>query len=147
MFGVTPFNRNTPTRKNEPRTWSDLIDDFFRDDFFPMRNLRYDTFKVDIKEEEQQFIVEADLPGVKKENIKLDYHDGLLSIHIEQEESKEEESKNYVHRERRLSTMERHLNLGELDIEKIEANLIDGVLTIKAPKLAVVESKKRIEIK
>jgi HSP20 family protein len=147
MFGVTPFNRSVVHRKNEPSTFNDLIDDFFGDDFFPLRSLRYDTFKVDIREEQNMYLIEADMPGIKKEEIHLDYQDGLLSISIEHEEKKEEENKNYVHRERKQTAMHRTLNLGELDIDKIEASLKDGILNIKAPKAEIVESKKRIQIK
>lgn len=147
MFGVTPFNRNMPRRKGESDPFTDLIDDFFRDDFFPLRSLRYDTFKVDIREEKDAFVIEADMPGVKKEEIHLDYHDGNLDISIEREESKDEENKTYVHKERRMCSMRRTLHLGELDFDKIEATLKDGILTVKAPKLAQIESKKRIEIK
>ncbi|MFA5471701.1 MAG: Hsp20 family protein, partial [Acholeplasmataceae bacterium] len=107
MFGVTPFNKSVVRRKGEPETFSDLIDDFFGDDFFPLRSLRYDTFKVDIREEDNAYLIEADMPGVKKEDIHLDYHDGLLNISIKHEESKEEETKNYVHRERKHASMHR----------------------------------------
>ncbi len=147
MFGVTPFNKSVVRRKGEPETFSDLIDDFFGDDFFPLRSLRYDTFKVDIREEDQAYLIEADMPGVKKEDIHIDYHDRLLSISIEHEEQKEEEKKNYVHRERKQCSMHRTLNLGELDQEKIEASLEDGILKIKAQKAEFIETKKRIQIK
>jgi HSP20 family protein len=146
MFGVTPFNRNVVSRKGKD-PFSEMIDDFFGDDFFPIRNLRYDTFKVDIREEDQAYMIEADMPGVKKEDIHLDYHDGLLDISIEHEESKEEEKKNYIHKERRQCSMHRTLNLGDLDADKIEASLKDGILSIKAPKAEVIEHKKRIQIK
>ena len=147
MFGVTPFNKSVVRRKGEPETFSDLIDDFFGDDFFPLRSLRYDTFKVDIREEDNAYLIEADMPGIKKEDIHLDYHDGLLDISIKHEESKEEETKQYVHRERKQTSMHRTLNLGDLDSDKIEASLKDGILSIKAPKTEVVETKKRIQIK
>ena len=68
MFGVTPFNRNA-LKTNEPDTFRDLIDDFFRDDFFPFRNLKYDTFKVDIRDEGDHYLIEADMPGIKKTDI------------------------------------------------------------------------------
>ncbi len=147
MFGVTPFNGRAIRNNNEPDAFRELIDDFFRDDFFPFRNLRYDTFKVDVEEKDDAYLIEADMPGIKKQDIHLEYHDGLLNISINHEESKEEKNKNYIHRERKQSAMQRTLNLGELDEEKIEASLKDGILTIKAPKAAIVETKKQIEIK
>ena len=146
MFGVTPFNRNV-VRKSESDPFRDLIDDFFRDDFFPLRNLKYDTFKVDIRDEGDHYLIEADMPGVKKEDIKLDYRDGLLNISMTNETSTEEKNDHYIHRERTRNAMHRTLNLGELDIDKINASLKEGILTIKAPKAEVIEKKTMIEIK
>lgn len=87
------------------------------------------------------------MPGIKKEEIQIDYQDGLMSISINHDETTEEEKESYVHRERKRCSMTRNLNLGELDFEKIEASLKDGILTIKAPKSEIIEHKKRIEIK
>lgn len=147
MFGVTPFNRNVVRKNSESDPFRDLIDDFFRDDFFPLRNLKYDTFKVDIRDEGNHYLIEADMPGIKKEDIHLDYRDGYLNISISEETSKEEKKENYIHRERTRSSMHRTLNLGDLNIEKIDAQLKDGILTIKAPKAEVIEKKTMIEIK
>jgi len=148
MFGLTPFNRNVIRRTNEQNPLSDWIDDFFSDDFFPMRSLRHDTFKVDVKEENNAYLIEADMPGVKKDEVHLEFHDGYLSISIQKEEAKEEEeNKQYVHRERRQCSMHRSLYLGDLDSDKIEASLKDGILTVKAPKAVQVETKRSIEVK
>ncbi|MBE0701521.1 MAG: Hsp20 family protein [Acholeplasmataceae bacterium] len=142
MFGLTPFNRHAVRRTNDQDHFFNLMDDFFL-----VRNLRNDAFKLDIKEEDNAYIIEADLPGVKNEEIQLSYQDGHLSIEIEKDETMQEEKRNYIHRERRQCSMKRTLNLGDLNMDQIEANLKDGILIIKAPKAAVIENKKRIEIK
>ena len=147
MFGLTPFNRSAVRRTDENDRFSSLFDDFFSDDFFPIRSLQRDTFKLDVKEEGNSFIIESDMPGLKKEEILLNYQDGYLSIIVEREEKKDDEQKNYVHRERRYTSMKRSINLCDLEMDQIEANLKDGILTIKAPKASVVENKKKIEIK
>lgn len=147
MFGLTPFNDSVLRKRGTEQSLSDLVDDFFGDDFFPVRNLRRDTFKVDVRDDDNKFIIEADMPGVKKEEIQIDYHEGLLSISINHEETKEDKEKSYIHRERRLCSMTRNLNLGELDFEKINASLKNGILSIVAPKAEIVEHKKCIEIK
>jgi HSP20 family protein len=146
MFGLTPFNKSVVRRDNSD-PFFDLVDDFMSNGFFPIRSLRHDTFKIDVKEEDNLFIIEADLPGVKKEEILIDYQDHQLIISIEREETKNDETKKYIHRERRLTKMKRAIGLSELDIDKIEATLKDGILTIKAPKALEVETKKRIQIK
>lgn len=147
MFGLTPFNKQVVRQTNERENLHDLIDDFFSDDFFPMRNLRFDTFKIDVRDQDQMYVIEADLPGIKKEEIGIEYHEGLMTISIQQEVKKDDETKNYIHRERKQCSMKRTLNLGDLDDSKIEAELKDGVLMIKAPKLQVAHQRKQIEIK
>lgn len=147
MFGLTPFNRNVIRRTDEKNPMSDWIDDFFSDDFFPMRSLRHDTFKVDVREEDKSYLIEADMPGVKKDEVSLEYHDGYLSISINKDESKEEDNKQYIHRERRICSMHRTLNMGDIDSDKIEASLKDGILSIRAPKMESVDTKKHIQIK
>lgn len=147
MFGLTPFNKHVVRPASERETFRDLIDDFFSDDFFPMRQLKYDTFKLDVHEESGAYLIEADLPGIKKEDISINYHDGLLDISVNHETSKDTETKTYIHRERTHTSMHRSLDLGDLDDEKIEAELKDGVLKIKAPKINLVHSKKQILIK
>ncbi len=147
MFGLTPFNKQVVRSTSERDPFRDMIDDFFKDDFFPMRSLRYDTFKIDVREEDNAFMIDADLPGIKKEDIKIEYHDGMMTISIEHEENKNEETKTYIHRERKACSMTRTLDLGDLDESNIQAELKDGVLSIKAPKATVVQKKKHIEIK
>jgi len=150
MFGVTPFNRNAVRRNSEQDPFANLIDNFFSENlegYLPLRTLRYDTFKIDVKDEENAYIIEADLPGTRKEEIHLNYQEGYLVISVEKDEKKEEENKNYIHRERRQCTMKRRIYLGDLDSDQINARLEDGILTITAPKSAVTDKKKRIEIK
>lgn len=149
MFGLTPFNRDLRTRGTERSNYTlkEFVDDFFRDDFLPTRNIKYDTFKVDVIEEEKRFLIKADLPGVLKENISLNYDQGLITIGVEVSNEEVEDEKNYVHRERIFSSMKRTLNLGDLDFENIDAELVNGVLKITAPKSPIIDTNKQIAIK
>lgn len=142
MFGLTPYNRNALSRRRD--RVEDFLSDFFSDPFFSMKN---DTFKLDVKEKDGAYLIEADLPGIDKKDIELNYRDGALTIEINHSEEKKDEQENYVHRERCQAHMSRTLNLGDLKSEKIEADLKDGVLTIKAPKADEIENSKRIAIK
>lgn len=126
-------------------TMNDMIDNFFKrgfDDSF------FDSFKVDVEKEKDRYVVTADLPGIKKENIHLDVEDDLLTIAVQQEENKEEsdEGKHYLHRERRVVNTSRQVRLNDVDQEKIEAKLEDGVLTVVLPLQEEVSNKKAIEI-
>lgn len=144
MFGLTPFNRSLAKRDDD---LNDFFDDFFRDSFFPTRSLRRDTFKLDVKDEGDSYVVEAEMPGIKKEEIQIHMNDGYLVIEVSKEEKKEEENKNYVHRERLCTKMQRNIHLGDINQDKIEASLKEGILTIKAPKQDQIDTKRRIQIK
>ncbi len=147
MLGLTPFNRSLSRQTEEKDDFFNMIDEFFNDSFYPNRNLRRDTFKIDVKDEGDFYTVEADLPGIKNEEIELNYQEGQLMISVNRKEEKNEEKNNYIHRERKFSSMRRVINLGDLVSDQIEAKLKDGILNIKAPKAAQIEQKTRIQIK
>jgi HSP20 family protein len=146
MFGLTPFNRNA-LRLNETDRFSNLIDEVFNDAMLPMRSLRNDTFKIDVREEGEAFMIDADLPGFAKEDIVISYEDGDLSIEVKKDDEKTDEQKTYIHRERRLCHMKRTLRLGDLDPEAIDASLKDGILSITAKKAQIINNTKQIQIK
>jgi len=147
MFNLTPYNkRNLQNRRSEDDFYS-IIDNFFNQDFSPMRDLEKDTFKVDIKDEGDKYIVEAELPGIKKEEVEVDYDDGKLTIGVERKEEVNEENDNYIHRERRMASMRRCAYLNDVDIEKVDAKLENGLLSVTAPKIEGKENKKRIDVK
>lgn len=124
-----------------------MLDDFFSDSFFSPRSLRNDTFKMDVKDLEASYVVEAELPGIKKEEIKLDYENDRLIISVESTQSVDEEKENYVHKERRRTSLQRALLLKNIDVSRIDAKLEEGVLTILIPKLEEQSNKIQIEIK
>lgn len=149
MLGLTPFSKNQLQKRNgyDLMDFYNMFDDFFDDGLFGVRNLRNDTFKMDVKEQEQGYLIEAELPGIKKEEIKLDYQDGRLMISISRQEEVNEEKENYIHRERRTSSMQRSLYLKDVNIQGIEAKLEDGVLKISLPKTEVASNRLQIEVK
>lgn len=149
MFGLTPFNHNNVVQNNNKGVtdFYNAIDDFFNDSFLPFRSLRDDTFKVDIKETDKAYLIEAEMPGVKKEEINLDYRNDSLIIAVQRNEEVNEEKENYVHRERRMSSMQRSVYLRDINEEGIEAKLEDGVLKVNVPKQESTQNpKRRIEI-
>jgi len=149
MAGLIPFNRNRRSSLTDEvfGDFYNVLDDFFSDRLPMRRSLSGDTFKVDIKDDENNYYVAAELPGIKKEEINLTLNDGRLNISVEREENVEEEGKNYIHRERRFASMARNIYLAEADDEKdISARLNDGVLEIIVPKREQEENVKRIEI-
>jgi HSP20 family protein len=124
-----------------------MIDDFFNDSFSPVRSLRNDTFKMDVKENEKEYLIEAEVPGIKKEDIKLDYNGDKLIISIQKNEEVNEKKDNYIHRERKSSSMQRGIYLKDIKADSIDAKLEEGILKIIAPKVEINENRYQIEVK
>lgn len=89
---------------------------------------------MDIKDEKDKYVIEAELPGAKKEDIKIDIDDGVLTLSAKVGNEKNEEKDNYVYRERRYGSVCRSFSLDNIDDEKIDAQYKDGILTIDLPK-------------
>lgn len=143
MRKLAPFNR----RRNEVDIFQNMIDDFFGDSWLPQRSLFNDTFKLDVKENDTEYIVEADVPGVEKDEITISTDDKRVRIGISKTETVDEEKEEYVHRERRNSSMERSIYLVDMSEDNIDARLENGVLKIVIPKAKQTDERKKIEIK
>jgi len=135
-----------PRRRNE----FDLFNDFFgRDDFFSRRE--QSLMKTDIKEKEDKYIIEMDLPGYEKENINLELKEGYLTVSAKVErETDSGEKEKYVHKERFYGECSRSFYVGEeLTEEDISAEFKNGMLKINIPKKEAkkeLPEAKRIEI-
>lgn len=106
------------------------------------------AFKVDISENEGAFHIEAEMPGVQKEDIALGVDEGVLTIRGERKQETEEQGKNYHRIERTYGSFSRSFNLGELiDQENIEASFENGILHVSLPKAQQVRKTKEIAIK
>jgi HSP20 family protein len=137
-----------------------------RDDFFsPLRELQreidrlFDGFfrgvraegafypAVDVYETKDSVVVEVEVPGMKKDDIKITIEDDVLRIHGEKKVEREEKDRNYYVVERSYGTFERTFRLPDyVDPEKIKAKFDKGVLTITIPKKEE-EKKKVIDVK
>lgn len=104
--------------------------------------------RIDIKEDDKQYLIIADVPGVDPEKgIDIHMEDGVLVIKGEKESKKEESSKDFVRVERSRGTFMRRFNLPEsIDAEKISAKSKHGVLEIVIPKTAEKSSSRKINI-
>ena len=102
------------------------------------------AMKTDIREEEKNYVLDVDLPGIKKENINLSFKDGYLTIEVKTEEVDEKTS--FVRRERFCGTASRRYYVGDVDENHIEANFADGVLSVSIPKEIKEEKTHKIKI-
>lgn len=138
MYSLLPFGRYTNNSLNS------LFDDFERS-FFPVDRSQMPAFRTDIKDEGDHFLLEADLPGFRKEDIDLHLQDGLLTItakHDETSENKDENGK-YVCRERRVGSFTRSFNVSGIQEDAISASYENGVLKLTLPKQGEPEPQSR----
>jgi HSP20 family protein len=102
---------------------------------------------VDTFEENNNIVIKAELPGVKKENVTIDIKDNMLTLKGERSEETEVKEENYYRKERSYGKFHRAFTLPDaVDANKIEASFKDGVLKISIPKAEEAKTKK-IEIK
>ena len=103
--------------------------------------------RTDIRETEEGYIIDVDLPGYNKEDIKIDVTDGYLTINAKMNQENNDENKgNYVRRERFYGECSRSFYVGEtVEAEDIKAAFRNGILSLEIPKID--ESKKLPEKK
>lgn len=122
----------------------DLFDDMFKDAFF--KNAELTTMKTDIKEKDGSYLLEIDLPGFNKDNIKASLEDGYLTIsaNVDENTDKKDEEGNYIYRERHTGKCSRTFYVGELVKEEdIKASYKDGILGLEFPKLEAKQIEKQ----
>jgi HSP20 family protein len=105
------------------------------------------TPSIDIQEIENKILVTADVPGIEKEDITVNIHGDVLEITAQKKKEKEEKGEGYLRRERSYTKFYRKIALpGEVDPDKVDATLKDGVLKIEMEK-SVLPDVKQIEVK
>ncbi len=127
--------------------WNDDFDRLFEGFLAPTRVVEEAGDLVpamDVAETEHGYVITAEMPGVKKEDINITLENGVLSIAGESREEKEEKDNGRVIRqERRYGKYVRSLRLGtEVDDQQIKAAYKDGILEITVPKAEAVKPKK-----
>ena len=119
-----------PRMKNE----FDLLGEMFADPFFTEHESK--IMKTDIKEKTDKYLIDIELPGYQKENIKIDVEDGYLTVHAEiNSDNEEKEEGKFVRRERYVGSCSRSFYVGnEVKSEDIKASFKNGILKIEVPK-------------
>lgn len=126
MYTMVPFRRHTAMIPS-------LFNDAFMREFFTDSGSL--SMNVDVREKEDAYLLEADLPGVNKENIDLKVDNGTLTISADVNAEKKEEKEGYVFNERRSGHVERSFDLEGIDVSGIKADYKNGVLMVRLPKL------------
>ncbi|SFL96528.1 Hsp20/alpha crystallin family protein [Halanaerobium salsuginis] len=141
MFDLVPFRnrnrRNVVERDDDP--FNSLVSGFFDD----VMDFAGRSFRADIRESEDEYTIEAEMPGMKKEDISLEINDDYLTISAEHNEENEEKNENYIRRERRIGKYSRSFYLENVEQDNIKAEYNDGILQVHLPKTEKMPVKKR----
>jgi len=124
--------------------WREFIEKFFEEDF-PLQPSKLAT---DIYETDKDVVIEMEIPGFQKENIKISFQDGYLKVEGKAEEAKKEKEKNYWRKEIKRGSFVKVIPLTtDVDSKKAKATFKDGVLKITLPKIEIEkESGEEIKI-
>lgn len=136
MAGLVPFNKKNKEISTNTgfEDFYNVLDDFFSNDWPFRRTLTHDTFKVDVEDNGNKYLIEAEVPGIDKKDINVELNDGKLMISITRDENSESKKKNFIHRERRYSSMSRSIYLEDAKPDGIKAKLENGLLKVVVPK-------------
>lgn len=130
MFFVKSFKNNS------------LLDDF--SNIFN-GNMFSNNMRTDISENENEYTLDIEMPGVKKDEININFEDNSLIIEIKQEKNNESND-SYIRKERTALNIRRSYYLENIDENSIKAKLNDGILKVIVPKKELIENKKTINI-
>ena len=124
MFDLIPFEHRNHNLFNPFADFDRFFDDHAKES----------PCKTDILDKGDHYLVRAELPGFKKEDIHLDVNGDCLTISASHQEESKEEKDRFIRRERRYGSMSRSFDISGVEADKIEAAYKDGVLELKLPK-------------
>ncbi len=140
MFDLVPFARRENTLFN-------YLDNMEKN-FFGDMSQDFSSFRTDVIDDGSQFILKAELPGFKKEDIKIDIEGDTLTVSAEHNDETEEKKDNYIRRERRYGSFARTFDIANIKADEISADYSEGILSLNLPKLEVKSPEtRRIDIK
>jgi len=126
--------RNYLVKRNNEGNSLDFFDDAFNSLFKPMfYEEKFNTMKTDIKERENSYLMDVEIPGFDKKDVNISLKDGYLTITAEKKEEDNGKKENYVRRERSTS-LSRSYYVGDVAKESVKAKYENGVLSIEIPK-------------
>lgn len=121
----------------------DLMNREFFKDFFEPSFVRQSVMRTDIREDEKQYFLDIEVPGIAKENIQITMEDGYLNISATTSSHSDEQNENYLRKERHYGSYSRNFYVGDLKREEIGASCTNGILTVTVPKTNPQEEEKK----
>ena len=147
---LTPYKRRNELALLDPFRMESMIERMADDELFPVFPAFYPgsvEMKVDIKDREKEYEIDAELPGYKKDEVTVEYVNNLLTITAAKHEEHEVKGENYIRQERKFGTISRSFTVDNVDAHKISAKFDNGVLCLMLPKITpTVETSTRIPI-
>lgn len=148
MMEIRTVRRAPLSVYNPYRTFEDMGRKFISDslNFFTDSQ---GAFRVDLSDQGDNYLLEADLPGFEKENIHIDVENDLLTITAERHSPIEDETQKdkYIRCERPTGTFSRSFDMSSVDTEHIQAKYTDGVLKLALPKKPeILPQSRRVEL-
>lgn len=124
--------------------FSQLLDNFFGRGQPPsLSDAGFNMPATDISENDEAYTISAELPGIKKEDIQVSLHDGVLSIEAESKSEHEEKGEKQIRTERRYGKFVRRFTLGpNIDEQGVQARFEDGILKLTVPKTQAQDAPK-----
>ena len=154
ILAVRKVEKPVPAlREPQPSSIQELLDtiwDPFRGFEWPVEyELPTRIPLVDVIDSGNEYVVKAELAGLKKENVEIEVGTNELSLTARSDVEKGvEKGKTYLHRERAFSAFRRYIGFAEsIDTEKVSASMNEGILEIKLPKLELKPERKRTKIR
>ncbi len=142
MTSLIPYRYRSIGSRPDNGFWGD---EFFRN-FFGTDSMN--TFRVDVVDNGDSYLMEAELPGMTREQVHVDVDDGVLTITCDVNEDRKDDKREYVISERRSGRMQRAFTLNQIRESEISAEYKDGVLRLTLPKAGEAASaSRRIDIR
>ena len=143
MFELIPFGGRRVNVYDPFRALDEMERNFFGNEH---RSL-VSAFRTDVVDTGDAYKLDAELPGFKKEDIKIDVENDVLTISVERKLDEEDKKQNFVKRERFYGSYSRSFDVSGIEVDGIQAAYNDGVLTLTMPKkVETAPASRRLEI-
>ena len=143
MFELIPFGGRRMNVYDPFRALDEMERSFFGNEHHSVVS----AFRTDVVDTGDAYKLDAELPGFKKEDIKIDVENDVLTISVERKLDEEEKKQNFVKRERFYGSFCRSFDVSGIEVDGIQAAYNDGVLTLTMPKkVETAPASRRLEI-
>lgn len=147
MANLTPNKKHKALpRRDNMVDLNSMVDDYLDEAQSPTPSPTTENFKLDVKEKDDEYIVDAEFAGYNKEDIQINFNYNILAISALKKDEEYDEDERYIHRERSFSSVERQIYFPNVAEGDIIASFENGILQVHIPKAKELEMEKFILI-